>query len=147
MHIMDRTPKILTIIGLVFEGFSVVVLGIFALLFRNYQELPFMDEAMAEMTGAELNDFIWIMDFVVNLTFGMFIIIGIFFIINIILFSKLIGGKYTEETAKKVYLYQAIWGGINLLSNQITGILYLISGVSGYNGYKEMTKKDIREGI
>jgi hypothetical protein len=29
----------------------------------------------------------------------------------------------------------------------VTGILYLISGVMGYNGHKEMTKKDIREGI
>jgi hypothetical protein len=144
---MDRTPKILTIIGLVFEGFSVVVLGIFALLFRNYQELPFMDEAMAELTGSELEDFIWIMDFAINLMTVMFVIIGVFFIINIFLFSKLMSGKYTEEVAKKVYLYQAIWGGFNLLSNQITGILYLISGVSGFNGYKEMTKKDIREGI
>ena len=58
MHIMDRTPKILTIIGLVIEGFSVVLLGIFAMLFRNYEEIPFMDQAIAEMPQGDVDDFI-----------------------------------------------------------------------------------------
>ena len=46
---------------------------------------------------------------------------------------------------KKIYLYQAVWGGINILFNQVTGVLYLISGVSGYSGHHE--EKDVREGI
>jgi len=54
-------------------------------------------------------------------------------------------GKFTESQAKKVYLYQAIWGGVSFLFNQVTGILYLISGIGGYNNQKE--EVNIRDGI
>jgi len=66
-------------------------------------------------------------------------------ILNHILFRKLIKGYLTEKQARNVYLYLAIYGGLYLFSNQILGILYLISGIRGYKGEKEET--DIRDGI
>lgn len=145
MHIMDNTKKIITIIGL---GFELLSIGGFLLVIwfmSNIEKIPGMGEEFDAMTPddiAAMNEFF---GFFINILYVVLAVVTIIVIINIILFSKLIGGKYTEEQAKKVYLYQAIWGGINLLSNQITGILYLISGVGGYNGQREET--DIRDGI
>ena len=113
--------------------------------FNNFDNIPGMSVEIAAMDPEEYAMMRWIFDLVINIFGVMIFVFGIILIINIYLFSKLIGGKYSEEQARKVYLYQAIWGGINLMSNQITGILYLISGVGGYNGHKE--QKEIRSGI
>lgn len=146
MHKMEKTPKIITIIGMVIEGISVIVLYGMAALFLNIQKLPGVGSAeAADMTAAEYSDFISIMDFLSRFIMIMAIVYTVFFIINLVLFTGLMKEKYTEEKAKKIYLYQAIWGGFNLLSNQITGILYLISGVQGYNNRKDMI--DVRDGI
>ena len=146
MHIMEKTPKVITIIGMIIEGISVVVLYGTTILFLNFSKLPGLGSAQeADMSLNEYTEFMDVMDIIGNVIFAMSIIYTIFFIVNLILFTGLMKGKYTEEKAKKVYLYQAIWGGINLISNQITGILYLISGVQGYNGRKD--KVNVREGI
>ncbi|HKL60860.1 MAG TPA: hypothetical protein VJY66_00610 [Acholeplasma sp.] len=77
--------------------------------------------------------------------FGVIFVWGIVILINLFLFIRLMKGKFTESQAKKVYLYQAIWGGVSFLFNQVTGILYLISGIGGYNNQKE--EVNIRDGI
>ena len=145
MHKMDNTPKILTIIGLVLEGLGVFGLLIGGIIMRNIGDLPFFDAELMQIPQEDL-------DFMIELYEifgGIMIVIGIItvfiFIINLILFIKLMSGKFSEETAKKVYLYQAIWGGLNLLTNTITGILYLVSGVQGRSGHVE--ERNIREGI
>ena len=146
MHKMENTPMIITIIGMIIEGISVVVLIGTTILLRNIQNFPGMGSAQeAEMTASEYADLLKFMDVIGNITFVMAIIYGIFFIVNLYLFTGLMREKFTEEKAKNIYLYQAIWGGINLISNQITGILYLISGVQGYNGRKDSI--EVREGI
>ena len=145
MHVMDNTKKIITIIGLVFEIISVFAIGFSIWLFKNFDSLPGMSLELAEMSQEEYDMMMWIFDLSISIMSVMIFIVGAFTLINIYLLSKLISGKFTEQQAKKVYLYQAIWGGINLLSNQITGVLYLISGVGGYNGHKE--QKDIRSAI
>lgn len=146
MHKMENTPRIITIIGLVLEGISIIVLGISAIFIVRISELPGLGSASETgMTIDEYVEFIQVMDWIGYLLLVMTIIITVFFTINIFLFTGLMKEKYTEQQAKKIYLYQAIWGGLNLLSNQITGILYLISGVQGYNGRKDSV--DVREGI
>ena len=146
MHKMENTPKIITIIGLVLEGISVFVLVGTSIFMLNIDRIyGFRNAAEAELTVDEYTDMLQIMDWIGLFLVGMAIVIGIFFVVNLILFTGLMSGKYTEEKAKKIYLYQAIWGGINILSNQITGILYLISGVQGYNGRKD--KVEVRDGI
>lgn len=145
MHKMDNTKKIITIIGLAFEILSIAGI-IFSIWFiGNFENIPGMSEELAAMTQSEYDMMMWWFDFILKMLNVMVYIYGVITLVNIYLFSKLIGGKYNESQAKKVYLYQAIWGGINLLSNQITGILYLISGVGGYNGHKEET--NVRRGI
>lgn len=148
-HIMDRTPRIVTIIGLVFEGISVAVMGIVAFLFKFYLNAD--NESLVNLLtedGASTADIDFVFEiygFIGNLLIGLAIVIGIFFIANLVLFTKLIKGKYSEETAKKVYLYQAIYGGVNILFNTFVGILYLISGVMGRQGRRD--EIDVREGI
>ncbi len=145
MHKMDKTPRILTIIGLVFEGLGVLGITASALLFRSIESLPFYDEMISTMSQSEITEMLKIMNILGNIFFVLSIITIIFFILNLYLFVKLLKGKYNEKDAKKVYLYQAVWGGVNMLYNQLTGILYLVSGVMGHNGHKEET--NIREGI
>ena len=146
MHKMENTPKIITIIGLVIEGISVFALAGTSLFLLNINKIiGFRNALEADLSPEEYIEMIQWMDWLGYFILGMGIVIGAFFIINIYLFPGLMNGRYSEEKAKKIYLYQAIWGGLNLLSNQITGILYLISGVQGYNGRKD--KVDVREGI
>jgi len=145
MHEMDNTPRILTIIGLILEGLGAIG-GFFGYwILTNFSKMPGVNATSMEMTQDDFNELLeiiaWLADFVLVIA----VVMVVFFVISLVLFTKLMRGKFTEETAKKVYLYQAIWGGFNLLFNQITGILYLISGVGGYNGHRE--ERDIREGI
>lgn len=145
MHIMDNTKKIITIIGLGFELLSIGGILLIIWIMENFQNIPGFSSDLDTMTPDEIATLNELMDFFVDILYVVLVVVGFIVLINLYLFSKLIGGKFTEEQAKKVYLYQAIWGGINLLSNQITGILYLVSGVGGYNGQREET--DIRDGI
>lgn len=145
MHTMDSTKKIITIIGLGFEIFSVLAIIGSLWFMKNFEKFPGMSVELANMSQDEYEFMMWIFDISISIMTVMIFIVGFFTLLNLYLFSKLISGKWTEEQAKKVYLYQAIWGGLNLLSNQIVGILYLISGVGGYNGHKE--QKEIRQGI
>lgn len=145
MHTMDNTPRIVTIIGLIFEGLGVLGSIVSGLWLRYIESSPFYAFIEMDTTPAELDEVLELMVWLGNLVLGLGIFLAIFFVVNLILFTKLMGSKLDEETAKKVYLYQAIWGGVNILFNQITGILYLVSGVTGYSGHKE--EKNIRDGI
>ncbi|KFZ27614.1 MAG: hypothetical protein KQ78_00153 [Candidatus Izimaplasma bacterium HR2] len=146
MHKMENTPMIITIIGLVMEGIAVVVLAgtsIFMLSIKNM--VGFRNAIEADLSQEEYLEMIKWMDWIGYFILVVTIVLGVFLILNLYLFPRLMKGKYTEEQAKKIYLYQAIWGGINLVMNQITGILYLISGVQGYNGRKDII--EVRDGI
>jgi len=146
MHKIESTPKIITIIGLVLEGIAAVALSFMAFLFSNFNSIPEIEERLLlEMTDAEYADFLIFVDFLVTFFLVLAIILVTMFMINLVLFTKLIKGSYTDEQAKKIYLYQAIWGGISIMLNTVTGILYLISGVQGYSGKKD--NEDFREGI
>ncbi len=145
MHQMEKTNKILTIIGLCTEGLSVVVVSLFAYFFYVLERIPFFSLIEDEVSADELTDILSLYKLIGGFLSIMAIVLTIFLIINLFLFVGLMRSKWTEKTAQTIYLYQAIWGGLNLLSNQIAGVVYLVSGVQGYKGYKEMT--DIREGI
>ena len=144
LHTMESTNKTITIIGLCFEAISLLFLWALVYLFLNFEELlPF--SSSWEISYIEYLDVIEFFD-----SFGMIFIIisavfSIFILFNIVVFTKLIRGKFKEKTAKGFYLYQAIYGGLSLSSNQIVGILYLVSGIRGYKGEQEV--KDIRTGI
>lgn len=145
MHKIENTPKKITIIGLVFEGLAGFVYTGMAILFSYSDNMIEFLKKVDEMTTEE-EEFLVIM---MNWMSGLFIVLAVLFVVmffvNLYLFTKLIKGLYTDAQAKKIYLYQAIWGGINVLLNTVTGILYLVSGIQGYNG--QVDQIDIREGI
>ncbi len=145
MHSMDNTPRIITIIGLIFEGLGVLGSFFGGWVLQNIESIPFMTADMADLPQDEFDEMIALLEWLGGIIYGLAIVLAVVFVINLVLFVRLIGSRYTEEQAKKVYLYQAIWGGVNILFNQVTGILYLISGVSGYSGHRE--ERNIREGI
>ncbi len=145
MHEMQRTPKIITIIGLVFEGLAAVSCGLSALGISLLERIPGYSESLLEMAADELEAYELIMGFTFGMLIVLTIIFSVMFMINLGLFTKLMKGAYTEEQARKVYLYQAIWGGISVLINSVTGILYLVAGIQGYNG--RVDRIDTREGI
>lgn len=145
MHQMEKTNKILSIIGLCTEGLSVIVVSLFAYFFYVLEKIPFFGLIEDEVSAEELTEILALYKIIGGFMAIMAVIMAVFLIVNLFLFTGLMRGRWTEKTAQSIYLYQAIWGGINLLSNQIAGVVYLVSGVQGYKGYKEM--KDIREGI
>jgi len=142
---MDKTPKILTIIGLIFEGIGVLGMFFGGWIMINFEHFPGVNPESMNVSQTDFDDMLSFFHLLGNVLYILGIITVAMFVLNLYLFIKLILRKWSEETAKKVYLYQAIWGGINILFNQITGIMYLISGVSGYSGHREET--NIREGI
>jgi hypothetical protein len=142
-HKMDRTYKIITIIGLVFEVINVFFLTLFTIVVNSYEDWFSYNPDL--MTFEDYEYLITMFDILKIVFVVVLIIITPFVVLNLVLFIKLIKGTLSEESAHKVYLYQAIYGGITLLSNQIVGILYLISGVYGYKGFKE--ERNIRPGI
>lgn len=145
MHEMDRTPKIVTIIGLVLEGLGAISSFVTGLFLVNFENSPLYDIIVLDVPADELDEMIELISWLGSIAFVLGIGMTIIFVVNIYLFSKLMKSKFTEEQAKKVYLYQAIWGGINIIFNTVAGILYLISGVTGYSGHKE--ERNIRDGI
>lgn len=142
-HQMDKTYKIITIIGLVFEVISVIFLTIMTVLINSYKSWFSYNSEIMTFEDYEL--MIVMFDTIKIVLIVLLLIVSSFVILNLILFSKLIRGKVSETTAHKIYLYQAIYGGINLLSNQVVGVLYLVSGIYGYKGFKE--ERDVRPGI
>lgn len=145
MHKMERTPKIITIIGLAFEGLAGLSSALMVGLFSAFENSPGFSEMFLEMTPEEIEAYDFIVELVVITLIVFAILFSVMFVINLILFTKLMKGSFTEKQAKKVYLYQAIWGGLSIMINTVTGILYLVSGVQGYNG--QVDRIETREGI
>lgn len=145
MHKIQNTPKIVTIIGLALEGFAAISAILSAILIPLLFKSELFLSNLGEMTSEEIEIFDIMIGWMTSIMIVFAVLFTVMFTINIILFTKLIRGKFTEKQAKKVYLYQAIWGGISILLNTITGILYLVSGVQGYNGHVD--RIETREGI
>jgi hypothetical protein len=144
-HTMDNTPRIITILGLVLEGVGVLGLYMMIYMISILTKSSYFTFEKLEITQEEFNDLLHVVDIVEIGFIVLAIFMTIVFVINLYLFTNLIKGKYTEQQAKGIYLYQSIWGGISLLYNTLVGILYLVSGIQGYKGRKE--EKNIREGI
>lgn len=145
MHTMDRTPKIITIIGLIVEGFGAVGMFFAAFILRLFTNVDFFLELDPTIPVEELDFVIKLYTILADVMVVMGIIIASMVAVNIFLFVKLMRGKFDEKAARKVYLYQLIWGIFNLFFNTITGILYIVSGYQGRNNKREMV--NTREGI
>lgn len=145
MHKMDNTPKIITIIGLILEGFGLFGFGFGYIILNSLKDSSYFTAEYLEISSSEYIELMNMLDIIANVIIIIGVIFLIIFLFNLRLFVRLIKEKYTMEQARKIYLYQAIIGVIYLLSNTVVGILYLISGVQGRSGHIE--EKNIREGI
>ena len=98
MHEMQATPKIITIIGLVLEGFGVLSLGLFAILIRFVENIPGYDSMLADMSVEDLEIFEWMMGFMdtILLVMAIILIVSTIYLIQII-------GKYLMYKTKWLY--------------------------------------------
>lgn len=145
MHKMEQTPKIVTIIGLALEGLGAVGMFVGGFIFRNV----FTEEFFTQLDpNIDMSEVQMILD-IYGVMGSVFIVLGIVLllalILNLYLFIGLMNGRYSQESARKVYTWQLIWGIISIFSNTLTGILYIISAVQGRNGQKD--RIPTREGI
>jgi hypothetical protein len=134
---MPSTVKNLTLIGLILEGVSVIFLMAGLILLNQ--------PAIISVLETEFPEEMAFFDLIRVLLIILAVIATLFFILNAYLFIPIIKGEKTKNTESKL-LYQAIYGGINLTFNQLVGIIYLISGILGYNQI-EKEKNPVREGI
>ena len=144
-HKIENTPKIVTIIGLALEGLGTISLFFGAIIFKSIFTEDFFLDLDPNIDMAEVDMILDIYSTMGTVMLVMAIIVGIFFIINMYLFIRLMMGKFSEESARKIYTYQLVWGIISIFLNTITGILYIVSGVQGRNG--QVDRINTREGI
>lgn len=146
---MSKIPsltKTLTILGLIFQGVNLVFAIIFLLVLLRLPTffILFLEEVF--VTNDELNAFYamlpWIRIIPITLVITQIAFIGV----HLFLFIPLLQNKKSSEKASTLFLYQAIFGGINLFGNQIVGILYLVSGIVGRN-HMEQSIEPTREGL
>lgn len=133
MHKMEETPKILTILGLIIEGLAFLVYvgaNIIVRILAAVSKTEWLNEGF---TSEDAELMVRALPLLASLFLGIAILLLIMFVINLFIFIRLIKGGYTEDQAKKIYLYQAIWGGISLTFNTISGVLYLISAVQTHS--------------
>ncbi len=132
-HKMEDSARVFTILGLVVEILALFVfIGLY--MFTQY---------LTSITREEYIEAGWLpqdADLLLSLARGftvvfiiVMILLGIMLIVNLYVFSKLIRGGFTESQARKIYLYQAVWGGVSLTFNTITGVFYLISAVQTHS--------------
>jgi cytochrome b subunit of formate dehydrogenase len=145
MHEMDRTPKVITIIALVLEGLSGLSLIFAGFLLGSILDRDLFLELDPSIPVEELDLILSIYGTMAIVMYVMAFVLITVFIVNVVIFKKLIKGEYSEESARKVYTYQLIWGIINIFINTIGGILHIVSAVSGRNGEREM--RHTRDGI
>lgn len=140
MHQAEETSRISTVIGLVVEGIGMFLALSFAAGINVMEAIDdqfFLDEGFTASETETLLRIVDILGIVLLVLGGILLVV---FLINLVVFTKLLNGKFDIETAKNVYLYQIIWGAINLFFNQIAGIMYLISGIKGKTTQRKLQK-------
>ncbi len=142
---LKSLSKATTIIALVFEGLGVLTAFAFGVLLRTR---PAIIEFLIEQISAEFAVDSSIVASASNVLGILLLVMGvvflIVFIVNIKLFSGLIKGTYTLQEGRAILVWQVVWGAINLLFNQLTAALYLISGITGLNQL-EIDQRGARE--
>lgn len=145
IHTMEKTPRVITKIGLVLEFINVVFAFIGYLVIDKLLNNEFLLQLDPETTTQELEFIEMFVPVIKVVAIVAGVISLIWFVINFYLFRGLYTERYTQEQAQKVYKYQFILGIIYLFLNTVAGILYLISGHQGKTGEQDMPYT--REGI
>ena len=145
IHTMEKTPRVITKIGLVLEFLG----GAFALLAYMMFEVYMSTENLLTLDPTTTPEELEIIETIFPVIKVILLVTGIIslimFVVNLIVLGGLYKERYTEEQAQKVYKYQFVLGIVYLFLNTIVGILYLVSGHQGRTGEKDMPYT--REGI
>lgn len=143
---VHQTTKTTTVLGLVFEGFGLLMM-VLGLVFLQLLSTLSVNDLVTEGLSQGDAQLVLLIGAVLRLVLLVLtLIVGAFFMLNLWLFTKLIKQHYDYDTAQKILLYQAIYGGFNMLFNQITGVLYLISGLTGRTNLK-VPQERVRDGL
>lgn len=140
MHTMKSDSRKLTIVALVFEGIASI--GFLVSAFILYLLSSFSFDVLLDIIvsdGANTIDPVTGLDSVMLVVIVLFSIVGTLvlpiFIFNLIMFTKLIKGKFSEQGANKLYIYQMIYGFLIVIFSfsllLVPGICYLLSGYKG----------------
>jgi len=133
MYELNTTSKTLTIIGLCLEIITVILLLILAFFLLSMPEV-LKDAIRAEGLPDSQEALVFLILDIAGLAVMIWgFVLFVVFWVNLYLFSRLMLGKFTHAKAKSVLIYQAVWGGINIVTNQIVGIVYLVSAIMGLN--------------
>ena len=146
MHTMEKTPRILTLIGLILEFLGIIGMAFTGVIFKFlFTEELFEDLATSPEELEELQFVINLYQMIGNIMIIIGIVMALIFIVNLFVNIKLMTGKFDEGQARSAYIYQLIIGIVLIFLNTIAGIVYIISGVQGKNN--EPDKIHTREGI
>ncbi len=141
MHHMEDAPRMLTIVGLVVEGLALLVFIAATIIANIVSAIPKEDLLESGWLAQDVDIFLQTATVLVTIFMAIAILLGIMFTVNVFVFRRMMKGQFTESQAKYVYLYQAIWGGISLTFNTITGVLYLISALQTHSKRYALTSE------
>ncbi len=142
MHRMEDAPRMLTIVGLVVEGLALIVFIVAAVVANIVSQIPKQDLLDSGWLAQDADIFLQTTGVLVTIFIAIAVVLAIMFSVNLYVFRRMMKSKFTEEQSKYVYLYQAIWGGISLSFNTITGVLYLISALQTHSKRYSKPKKE-----
>lgn len=131
MHKSEDASRIATIIGLVFEAIGMFSMLAFAAAINVADVLTtdmFLEEGFNQSDAELLMSILEVVGIILFFLGGILLVV---FMVNLVVFTKLLTGRFDRTHASKTYLYQIVWGIINLFFNQVVGIAYLVSGIKG----------------
>ncbi|QVK20528.1 hypothetical protein KHQ82_09425 [Mycoplasmatota bacterium] len=127
-YIVSSTTRICTIIGLIINAAS--VMGMIFIIYWYQKFFDLLVEELNSLPRVSISQFIEYSDSIKVIIIVLTILNTLFLVINLILFSKLINKKVTLKAAKRITVYQIVYGVITLTGSTISAILYLISGIN-----------------
>ncbi len=145
MHQMEGTPKLLTTVGLVVEGLALIVFVVMTVVANIVAAIPKADLVSSGWTEQDADIFLQSASVFSNAFLSIAILLAVMLLVNLYLFIGLMKGKFANDKVKAIYVYQAIWGGLSLTFNTITGVLYLISAVQTHTKYFPPTSQNHKE--
>ena len=142
-YVVSNVTKICTTIALIFDGISVITLTFLIVYFQKLFDLIIEDLNMYPSNVK--NQIMEYQDLFRGLVIIGTILSSIFLVINLILFIKLINKKVSLKAAKRITIYQIIYGVISISGNSISAILYLISGISSNTNLRPVITDSVVE--
>ncbi len=138
-YFVSSTTSICTKIALILDSVSTLTMVVFLCFLE-----PIVSALETTFNKYDGNDFIVNSDYYDLIQVFLIVVTTlsvVFLIFNIYFFMKLINKKVSVETAKKISVYQVVFGAISLGANTISAILYLISGMNSHTNLSKQAVK------